>query len=609
MAFVTPCVLMMLTLASCTSDSRDGDGPDGSELTISLESLDEVCRMSDDFQGTARVHWTVEGGRAPYEVLVNGKLLGGESGVVEVQCVGLRWVDFRSWKRAPGYRPLTVVGAVTDAAGVRASNLLLISRIEATAPALQTKTFEGGVDALTLELFAPSVCSAQTWGLYSRIPFAGTGADDVTLEVEWRVRGGRPPYTVYLAGQAIEGDSGRVRVQCRHFEDGILDSGWISVMGFALDSAGAVGSGIVETYAVARGASRAGAEESRLNGGRTYRVEGILMTIPDGLTISLDDVGYWHVDCGADACMDATCANSTYRNVCEDFFRIATLRGGVEVTFGYGTGQMHGRGRVQPWWEADSGIEADSIEEVRALMDAWAESTGKPPDLSTARWLNPAPLRLAAYADPLVCDPSFDAHPRDDIGFVRVIVAGGRWVPTGIEIDGEVVALARGRGGVQVEVDCNRHPGMRELLVNVHDIGPEAPGSILETTVDMYFLPPRHTDTGLRLGIDRYHYLDRPPFDRTVYCEPGGTVRIPWELTNGRLEKPIQVWIGGELAASRADPSQLSVDYGEHLLECPNELGLHTVLIEATDSSSPPNAARYEYLIRVVASHPSVVDW
>ncbi len=588
------------------------------ELGITLEAIDDFCDTGDDFQGAAQVRWTVDGGRAPYEVWVNGELQVGESGVVEAPCVGLRWVDFLTWTRTAEDLPLTVVGTVIDAGGVRASDLLLIQRPPAgpNPPGNGTQAFDGGVDTLTFELFAPRICDAQVWGRYSRIPFADTGIDDVTMEVEWRVSGGRPPYTVYLAGGEFEGDSGTLRVQCRHLEDGMLDSGWLSVMGLARDSEGAVGSAIVETFALARSASTPRVENYRMNGGRTYKFEGILMTIPDGLTIDVGgEFGSYHVHCGADACRDSSCANSTYSNVCEDAFRVATLGGQVGVTFGYGTGQMLGRGTILEGWREGGGVQTDSRAELEALMDAWAESVGRALDLSAARWLNPAPLRITAYPDPVVCDPSFDLRPVDDIGFVHVIVAGGAWVPTGIELDGEVVALARGSGRVVVRVDCSREPAMHDMLLNVHDLGPQTPASIVETTIEMNFLPSQRVGGGLGLATSRTPYYEPPAFDPTAYCEPGGKAKIAWSLFNshatgyGAIAKPTTVRIDGELAVSRADPSQISVDYGEHWVTCQQEPGLQTVVIEATDSGTPSQSARYEYLLRVVESHPSGLEW
>ena len=285
------------------------------------------------------------------------------------------------------------------------------------------------------------------------------------------------------------------------------------------------------------------------------------------------------------------------------------------MTFGYGTGQMLGRGTILEGWREDSGVQTDSRAELEALMDAWGESVGRALDLSAARWLNPAPLRITAYPDPVVCDPAFDLRPVDDIGFVHVIVAGGAWVPTGIELDGEVVALARGSGRVVVRVDCSREPGMHDMLLNVHDLGPQTPASIVETTIEMNFLPSQRVGGGLGLRTSRTPYYDQTAFDPTAYCEPGGKAKIAWSLFNshatgyGAIEKPTTVRIDGELAVSRADPSQISVDYGEHWVTCQQEPGLQTVVIEATDSGRPPQSARYEYLLRVVESHPSGLEW
>ncbi len=481
-----------------------------SELSLALEPVDDTCDMGRDFRGTARVRWTVEGGRAPYEVWVNGELLPGESGVVDVRCVGLRGMDPRSGTRTGDGLPLTVVGTAIDAGGVRASDLLLIRRSAAdvTAPGDRTQGFPGGIDALTLELFAPRICDAREWETIGWVPFVGTGADDVAIEVEWRVSGGQPPYTVYLAGGEFEGDSGTLRIPCRHDDersDAINPAAsWIDVTAFARDAAGAVASGIVETLA------------------------------------------------------------------------------------------MPG-------------------------LDAWTDLAIGGPDLSSARWLNPAPLRIAAYADPLLCDSWVGPATDDDTGFVYVRVGGGGWVPTGIELNGEVIALARGTGGILWPVDCSGDPGSRQLRLNVHDLGPPTPGSRVETTIETIVRAPPSDPTGLRLGVWKQPYHDPPAFDPTAYCEPGGWARVAWmaadvyrgdaSLGYGPIEKPLRVLIDGELAVSQAHFSQISIDFGEHWVECRQEPGLQTVVIEATDSGTPRRAARLEYPIRVVESHPSGMAW
>ena len=327
----TPAQQRDLLLALVTEPQPQGD-PDTVELAINLEAIDRECELTDDFAGSARLRWSVEGGQPPYEVWVNGDLLTGASGVVSAPCLGLRSVDFRTWQRTEHGLPLTVVGTVIDSDGLRASDLLVIKRPGAMTdtPENETIEFAGGVDSLTLELFAPNICDALEWGRYSRIPFADTGIDDITMEVEWRVSGGQPPYTVYLAGEQFVGDSGKLRVQCRHFQDGALDSGWLTVMAFAGDSVGAVGSGIVETFALARASGTAQSPERFLNPGQIYRFEGILMTIPEGLTFDLEGDGF--------ASLIGECVEGS---VCEPYFRLETIGESLVVFFGYRTRTMY----------------------------------------------------------------------------------------------------------------------------------------------------------------------------------------------------------------------------------------------------------------------------
>ena len=75
------------------------------------------------------------------------------------------------------------------------------------------------------------------------------------------------------------------------------------------------------------------------------------------------------------------------------------------------------------------------------------------------------------------------------------------------------------------------------------------------------------------------------------------------------LAKPTSVWIDGDFAVSDADPGQVSVDYGEYWVDCQDQLGLQTVLIEAMESGAQAQTARLEYLLRVVKEHPSGLDW
>ena len=564
------------------------------ELAVRLEAIDLECELNGEWAGTARVGWSVEGGQAPYEVWVNGDLQVGESGIVQVPCIGLRWVDFLRWERIQEDLPLTVVGGVIDAVGVRASDLLLIKRPpwEFGSPENSTKSFEGGVDALNLELFAPRICEAHDWSWYYRLPFAGTGGDDVGMDLEWQVSGGEPPYTVYLAGGEFTGETGSVRVQCRSIQDGVLDSGWISAMGLARDSDGAMGSAVVQTYALARSSSTREVELLSLNGGKTYRFEGILMSIPEGLTIDLSE--------GFESLIVECEAGDTD---CESFFWVWTQDRTVKAVFGYESRRMLRFTSIRPEWAEDRGIEAGSLRELNEVIDAWADSVGQPPDLSGARWLNPPPLRISGFADPIICDPI------DQIGRVYITVAGGGWTPTGVEVDGKLVGLARGSGVLAAYPDCSEPAGTRTLRLNVHDLGPETDTSIAETDVEMQFPPLRHGEGVLKLGTDLKYGSKLFAFDPTAYCAPGSKARITWNLRSA--VDPVEVQVN-MMPVDAADGVWLDGWYatsGELWIDCQQELGTQIVTIGATDSSDPPQVVELAVPLQIVKEHPSGLDW
>ncbi len=581
-------------LLALVAEPQPQDDPETVELAINLEAIDLECELTDEFAGSARLRWAVEGGQPPYEVWVNGDLLTGASGVVSAPCLGLRSVDFRTWQRTEHGLPLTVVGTVIDSDGLRASDLLLIKRPGATTdtPENETIEFAGGVDSLTVELFAPNICDALEWGRYSRIPFADTGIDDITMEVEWRVSGGQPPYTVYLAGEQFVGDSGKMRVQCRHFQDGALDSGWLTVMAFAGDSVGAVGSGIVETFALARASGTAQSPERFLNPGQIYRFEGILMTIPEGLTFDLEGDGF--------ASLIGECVEGS---VCEPYFRLETIGESLVVFFGYRTRTMYRPVWIWPEWVDDPAVNASSREDLDEMIDQWEASLGQPPDLSGARWLNSAPLKISAFADPIICDPV------DQIGRVYITVAGGGWTPTGVELDGKLVGLARGSGILGAYTECSEPAGTRSLRLNVHDLGPETDTSIAETDLAMQFPPLRHGEEILKLGTQLKYGSGPSPFDPTAYCAPGSKARVKWNL-RGAVD-PVEVRVNGMPVHARQGVwlNGWYATSGQLWIDCQQELGTQIVTIQASDSSTPPQMVELLVPLQIVEEHPSGWAW
>ena len=258
---------------------------------------------------------------------------------------------------------------------------------------------------------------------------------------------------------------------------------------------------------------------------------------------------------------------------------------------------------IRPEWAEDRGIEAGSLRELNEMIDAWADSVGQPPDLSGARWLNPPPLRISGFADPIICDPI------DQIGRVYITVAGGGWTPTGVEVDGQLVGLARGSGVLAAYPDCSEPAGTRTLRLNVHDLGPETDTSIAETDIEMQFPPLRHGEGVLKLGTDLKYGSKLFAFDPTAYCAPGSKARITWNLRSA--VDPVEVQVN-MMPVDAADGVRLDGWYatsGELWIDCQQELGTQIVTIGATDSSDPPQVVELAVPLQIVKEHPSGLDW
>lgn len=573
--------------------------PDSDVLAIFLEPIDAVCELGADWLRTARVNWRVEGGEAPYEVWINGEEQKGESGHLEVLCVGLTGGDFRSWEQNQQPRPVNVVATVIDAQGEQASDLLLIERPvwRVENPANVTREFDGRVDSLTLELFAPMICEAFQWG--SQRNFPNSQSDPVTMEVAWRVSGGQPPYEIHIAEQVFRQAEGSVDVQCRHFEDGVLDSGLIGVAGYVQDSVGATGSSVVQTFALARTSSRQERGHLLLNGGRTYRFERVLMTIPEGLTIDVS--GGWEsvdVSCEPGTCEDASCANELNDNVCENSFTLSTTQASVWASFGEKTLGMKGRGQIREHWPDDPGVLADSIDEVQSMINAWAESVGKLPDLSDARWISPLPLQLSVVADPPNCDRASGR------GNVVVSVRGGAWVPSTIVANGRIIGFSRSSGSLRHRFDCSLEVASRVLRVMA--VGPG--GETVRAEVFLSF--PVHWSEQESMSLQSFVDLGLHSVgpESTAFCELGGKAKIRWEVRGA--DPPVVVQINGQrLEAEQSGFLDKHWETGIVWIDCADSPGPQIVQLEAADSSSPTQHSQLQLAIEVVAEHPSGRSW
>ncbi len=591
------------------TDADGQDQPESAQLAIILEPTEAECALDVDRQGSTQVRWSVEGGTAPYEVWVDGELREGATGSLEVACAGPRLVDEGSGELVNRGLPLTVVGTVFDAEGVRASDLLLLRRPGAVLDAdwNRTREFEGRVDTLTLELFAPSICEAEDWTWIWRLPFVGTGADDISMEIEWQNSGGKPPYTLFLAGGEFEGESGTLRLQCRYFEGGGSDTGWITVPALARDSVGAIGSAMVQTLALAHNSSTREHETEFLNGGKAYRLLGMLMTIPEGITLDLREEG---IPVILHECEEDEDGNEVFP--CEASTRLVTTGGSLVVWFALESRLLYKWEILDSDWRSDPGIRVETREELDELMDQWADSIGQSPDLSAARWLNPAPLRISGYADPLICDPI------DQIGRVYINVAGGAWVPTGIKVDGELVGLARGSGTMNTYAECSLPPGIQRVHLNVHDLGPDTDTSFAETEIDIEVPPDEQGSDELKLGIGFEYGEPRNRIPATSYCAPGSTTKVLWRLivanapgTIRSVMNPVSLRIGDQFVDTSSGYLQDDSyrQSGGLWVRCQESLGRQVVKFRGRIPGNTTEAAELLVPLQIVETHPSGLDW
>lgn len=563
---------------------EDRDGTRASELIVVPRLVTVVIPMEDDrqligpgwFRSYGQTFWLPAGLWRVSEV----------DGALKVQAEDVRWWP-PLWIVEIVPEPFLVPDVLRTAVGFPIAELDRMADSVGHAPPRWSQSLGDGAETLSLELFAPAVCEASGWSRRSdRHGFSYS--DRRVAEVQWRVSGGQEPYTIYIGEQIHVGASGRLRIRCQAFTNGVLDSGLISVAGFVEDANGATGSGIVQTYAVAERSGNRYSEQQRLNRGRTYRFWGILMTIPQGLEIDAGRIGFTNVSCDPE---------------CENFFSVSTTGGSIWADFGENTGQMIGR-EIGDDWREDPGVNADSEAEIRAMMDQWADSVGKGPDLSEAPWINPTPLQISGYLDSLNCLPR-PQRDRLQTG-ARINVSGGAWVPTGIEVNGTLVGLARGTAQIRVpEIPCTGEPGWRTLTLNVHDVEPDDASAEIDLRV--LNLPGRYWDGSLRILASAW----QSEREQTPYCEPGSDVLIKWEL-RGAVE-PLAVYVDGqrqgEFEVWQTKWQKETRASGHARVPCLNRSGFQAHTIWAIDSASTPQRVMIPIILQAVAEHPSGRSW
>lgn len=521
---------------------------------------------------------TSDGGECDDHIFLSGAMRQGTAHVISFSIALARWpagelgreVWVSSGDESLAEAPIAAVNATLDR--------LVASIGKQRSASLQPQAVSApDVTDLGIDLFAPAICETY-WRGYGRRQ---------SIEVEWEVSGGAAPYRVQFAQETLDGARGAVTLLCgaEGTDRSGVDSQLMTTQAIVTDSAGATASSVVNTYAVASGPYG----HDLLRGGWTHRMEGLLMTIPEGLEFNVSSIGAEEVECGAGSCTHAGCLDSGMP-ICESSWTMWTTGGSVSATFGRVTKEMFVRHIDEAGIADDPGVGVETAAEVERLLDELAASIGEPPQLPEDGVFNSAPLRITAWPDPIGCTGrAYSGEWRRTAAERRV--SGGYWWPLGVGSE----AWDEQKHGT-VHLDCPAAWGWHSQKLEVHEGGP-SPASA-ETTVT-HLTPPEVGDGVLIVRSGGANL--------TAYCEPGGSRRV-WFAVHGGTG-PYRATLNGVDAEVDHYPRNPNTGDGVELVACADTVGLQAVTLEVWDSSDPAHYTAHPVILSVVEEHPSGQPW
>ncbi len=292
---------------------------------------------------------------------------------------------------------------------------------------------------LRISIEAPDVCETDV-DRYHPIE---------TIEASWSVQGGTAPYRVLINGHDFRTSSGVVAAPCGRLVDYLgeeISSGFSTIQASVTDAEGRRASALHDIYGIR--VIRQQGDAAYLYGGETYRVHGILLTVPVGFRMQLH--AYLSERC---AVRDETCG---------DRFRLDLID---NDGFGFYQGSIY----IQRWsalehsrWldgstgrpgllvrADDDDVEIPSYQRwVSDLFDEFLATFGEPPARRDVRTAGTESGRLAVtLSAPAICE----AGEFDEDVDLTWNVSGGR-APYEVTIDGERYL---GRRGIAT-IDCYR---------------------------------------------------------------------------------------------------------------------------------------------------------
>ena len=511
---------------------------------------------------------------------VGGEVSPTEYVSVQYSIALQRWSATEHWRSVwPGYADETresgLVASTNDALDRLVASL---GKPRATLQRSESASASDATD-LRITLFAPAIC--ETYG-------GRYGAERQSVEVEWQVTGGTGPYRVQFAEETLDGAYGVITLLCGKVgtDRSGVDSQLMTTQAIVTDSAGATASGVVNTYAIA---SRSYGD-SRLRGGWTHRMEGLLITIPEELEFDVSSIWIAEVQCGAGSCTHAGCLDSGMP-VCENSWTMQTTGGSVFATFGEVTKEMFDRRINEEDLADDPGVGVETATEVERLLDELVASIGEPPQLPEDGVFNSAPLRIVAWAAPIGCTSAYFTGGWRWASAQRR-VSGGYWWP--LDVGNEV---GDGQTRDRARLRCPTTWGWYSQELQVREGGP-SPASA-ETTVS-HFTPPEVGDGVLivRSGSSA---------TASTYCQPGGSRRV-WFFVRGGAG-PYRATLNGVDLEVDHDPLYPDNGNGGATAACADTVGLQAVTLEVWDSSDPAHYTAHPIILSVVEEHPSGQPW
>ncbi|MYD74111.1 MAG: cadherin repeat domain-containing protein [Chloroflexi bacterium] len=334
---------------------------------------------------------------------------------------------------------------------------LLASLLMMAAAAASAWASIGREQGLKLMLTVPRTCDIE----------GDERDEELTLNVEWQVVGGEPPYEVFVDDSRVGQAQGVTQLLCGVWVGRDVDSGLFAVQAHVRDATGATAGALSYVNAVRsiRADSYGGPGDTELQAGLTYRVHGILITVPEAFDLHLGD--YTSADCRD---LDAPCA---------DRFQLFT-----------GSWNFRGSSIWIRRWPAEefsrevSAYGALDADAVSAAFDQLVASINQPasdlapPSVSGG---GASDLRLRMIA-PAICEETGPTW-RPSQSVVAWEVSGGV-APYRIVIDGHMFGAAFG----DLHVQCGRLTrGVSDSgLHSVHGIVIDANGNVASGVVHTY---------------------------------------------------------------------------------------------------------------------------